>query len=510
MSSTTFTDGVTVIRSSWLNDVNTAVYTGVFPNASLTTTNFTWNNYAIAAPTGSTTTFLRNDGTWATPSGSGIGTVTSVGTASGQLTGGPITSSGTIGLATTAVTAGSYTSANITVDAYGRITAASNGTGGTTPTLQQVLTAGNNATVGANINGVYIGVAIGSSLQGISGNGSAVGIQNNYGGSTNTVILNNNTFVPAADNSIALGTSGYRWSGLAVAGSFYWNSYSIPAPTGGTTTFLRNDGQWATPSGGSTPTLQAVVAAGNTSTNAAAFNGVNIGASTTFPWGSAYGISASATTVGLANSSGAVAMYSSGFVPSSSSISLGSSSYPWGSMYVSGNAVFGTVNSWSTQVTVYGTTSTSGGTAVGAYNSSSSGTALGAIVNNSGTNLAYFGYGTPSSYSTVGYIATNGTTTTYATSSDRRLKTNITNLAAGVGIAKIKALLPRSFVWESNGTEDVGFIADELQAEVPNAVHGQPNAVDEHGNPVYQGVDNSFVMPYLIQAVQDIIAKVGL
>ena len=32
MSSTTFTDQQTVIYSSWLNDVNKAVYTGVFPS----------------------------------------------------------------------------------------------------------------------------------------------------------------------------------------------------------------------------------------------------------------------------------------------------------------------------------------------------------------------------------------------------------------------------------------------------------------------------------------------
>jgi Chaperone of endosialidase len=30
-------------------------------------------------------------------------------------------------------------------------------------------------------------------------------------------------------------------------GSFRWNNYNIPAPTGGTATFLRNDGSWATP-----------------------------------------------------------------------------------------------------------------------------------------------------------------------------------------------------------------------------------------------------------------------
>ncbi|MBV5332270.1 hypothetical protein JZU54_01545, partial [bacterium] len=47
------------------------------------TGNFDWNGYAIAPPGGSTVTFLRNDGTWATPGGSGIGTVTNVATGTG-------------------------------------------------------------------------------------------------------------------------------------------------------------------------------------------------------------------------------------------------------------------------------------------------------------------------------------------------------------------------------------------------------------------------------------------
>ena len=36
-------------------------------------------------------------------------------------------------------------------------------------------------------------------------------------------------------------------------GRFKWGGYSIIAPAGSTTTFLRNDGTWATPSGGATP-----------------------------------------------------------------------------------------------------------------------------------------------------------------------------------------------------------------------------------------------------------------
>ncbi|MFZ5784022.1 MAG: hypothetical protein ACOY4R_27810 [Pseudomonadota bacterium] len=55
------------------------------------------------------------------------GTVTSVGTTAGELTGGPITTTGTLGLANTSVTPGSYGSASntltATVDAKGRATA---------------------------------------------------------------------------------------------------------------------------------------------------------------------------------------------------------------------------------------------------------------------------------------------------------------------------------------------------------------------------------------------------
>lgn len=83
-----------------------------------------WNTYAIPAPVGGTTTFLRNDGTWATPAGSGFGSVTSVAVSGGTTglttSGGPVTTSGTITLA-------------------GTLAVANGGTGATTLTANNVI-----------------------------------------------------------------------------------------------------------------------------------------------------------------------------------------------------------------------------------------------------------------------------------------------------------------------------------------------------------------------------------
>ena len=48
-----------------------------------------------------------------------------------------------------------------------------------------------------------------------------------------------------------------------------------------------------------------------------------------------------------------------------------------------------------------------------------------------------------------------------------------------------------------------GFIAHELQAVIPEAVTGEKDAVDDEGNPVYQGIDPSKIVATLTAAIQE-------
>jgi hypothetical protein len=89
----------------------------------------------------------------------------------------------------------------------------------------------------------------------------------------------------------------------------------------------------------------------------------------------------------------------------------------------------------------------------------------------------------------AGSITSSGSTTSYNTSSDRRLKSDIAPLV-NVG-SIIDALQPRTFTWNTTKEVSKGFIADELQQVIPKSVQGQPNAVDKDGKPVYQSVDAS-------------------
>jgi hypothetical protein len=102
-----------------------------------------------------------------------------------------------------------------------------------------------------------------------------------------------------------------------------------------------------------------------------------------------------------------------------------------------------------------------------------------------------------------------GTGVEYNTSSDRRLKENIQDLTNG--IEAVKQLRPRTFDWitdEDNTFPSHGFIADEADDIVPELVNGEANAVDEDGNPVYQNMEYSKLVPLLTAALQEAITKI--
>ena len=107
--------------------------------------------------------------------------------------------------------------------------------------------------------------------------------------------------------------------------------------------------------------------------------------------------------------------------------------------------------------------------------------------------------------SQVGSITTTTTSTAYVTSSDYRLKENIVPMADALSV--VAQLKPCTYTWKSNGSSGQGFIAHELQAVVPDAVVGKKDAVDEDGNPKYQGIDTSFLVATLTAAIQELKAE---
>jgi len=103
--------------------------------------------------------------------------------------------------------------------------------------------------------------------------------------------------------------------------------------------------------------------------------------------------------------------------------------------------------------------------------------------------------------SLVGSISVTTSSTAYNTSSDYRLKEDIQPMTGA--LAKVAALKPCTYKWKSDGSDGEGFIAHELQAVVPQCVTGEKDAVDEDGNPKYQGIDTSFLVATLTAAIQE-------
>jgi len=107
----------------------------------------------------------------------------------------------------------------------------------------------------------------------------------------------------------------------------------------------------------------------------------------------------------------------------------------------------------------------------------------------------------------VGSIATSGSATSYNTSSDYRLKENVVDISDG--ITRVKQLSPKRFNFIVDDTTTVdGFIAHEAQTVVPEAVTGTHNEVDDEGNAVMQGIDQSKLVPLLTAALQEAIGEI--
>jgi hypothetical protein len=387
---------------------------------------FTWNGYGIVQPTGDTTKFLRNDGSWEVPPAAGGG-VSSFNTRTGAIT-----------LLNTDVTSAlGYTPVNPGV--------------------------ANTFTANQTINNLTVGLVTGSSYPGILST-TAVGVMGN---STSYVAVFTGggftSFIPAADDLINLGASGFTWKTIYLKNQFIWNGYSITAPTGNTSLFLRNDGTWVAPT-------SAGVSSFNTRTGAVTLTSGDVTGALGF------------TPIASGGALG---------TPSSGNFSSGTFTWPTFNQNTTGNAATATfaTSAGSASTATSAATATSASTAAnlsGATLSTSSFTLVSsnniiALQSSAGNGVFVNGSGatfTPSSDNTMS-LGSSGFrwTTVYATTgtintSDATQKTEIADLtAAELAVARrIKGLF-KTFKFKdavaakgAGARKHIGVMAQDVQA----------------------------------------------
>ena len=137
-----------------------------------------------------------------------------------------------------------------------------------------------------------------------------------------------------------------------------------------------------------------------------------------------------------------------------------------------------------------------------------------------------------------GSISVGSSATAYNTSSDYRLKENVSDMSGA--ITRLKNLKPKRFNWISDENNELldGFLAHEVDEVVPQAIHGEKDATkdvgtikDADGNVLRentvestkkdgetwektgteinaQGIDQSKLVPLLTGALQEAITKI--
>ena len=129
----------------------------------------------------------------------------------------------------------------------------------------------------------------------------------------------------------------------------------------------------------------------------------------------------------------------------------------------------------------------------------------------------------------VGSIDFTTSATAYNTSSDYRLKE--LDVPMEGSIDRLKLLRPINFAWKVDGSRTDGFLAHEAQSVIPECVTGIKDAMKDeeyevtpavmdgetvvteavmgtHSVPDYQGIDQSKIVPLLVAALQEAIARI--
>ena len=118
----------------------------------------------------------------------------------------------------------------------------------------------------------------------------------------------------------------------------------------------------------------------------------------------------------------------------------------------------------------------------------------------------------------VGDIKLSGSATQFNTSSDYRLKENVSY--DWDATTRLKQLKPARFNWiaDETNTPTDGFLAHEVSDIVPDAINGEKDAVytakDEvnglgkEGEPNMQSIDHSKLVPLLVKTIQELEARI--
>ena len=101
----------------------------------------------------------------------------------------------------------------------------------------------------------------------------------------------------------------------------------------------------------------------------------------------------------------------------------------------------------------------------------------------------------------------NNSAVAFNTSSDYRLKENVSYSFDAT--TELKKLKPCKFNFIGGDLTVEGFLAHEVQAVVPQAITGTHNEVDDEDNPVYQGIDQSKLVPLLVKTIQELEARIA-